>query len=77
MIVRRPAGATDRLIRPNNSFSEFPPEDIEQSIPARFSQQTERVPEAIAVSTPEESLTYSELDRLANRIAEHLYDQPF
>lgn len=74
MIVRRPAGATDRLISPNNPFSEFLPEDIEQSIPARFSQQAERAPQTIAVSAPGQSLTYSELDRLSNRIAQKILD---
>ena len=73
-MVGRPAGETDRLIRPSNSFSEFLLQDVEQSIPARFAQQVARAPEAIAVSAPGESLTYSELDWWSNRIAKKILD---
>ena len=68
------AGRSIRSIRPTNPFSEFRREDVEQSIPARFSQQVARAPDALAVSTPAGSLTYSELDRLSNRIAHRILE---
>ena len=43
--------------------------EIEQSLPCRFEQQVRRWPGKLAVKTRAESLTYAELDGLANRIA--------
>jgi len=48
----------------------FPREAIEQSIPARFEQQVARFPDRLAVQTSSESLTYRQLDDLANRMAQ-------
>ena len=70
---RQHVGAS-RVIRPSNPFSEFRREDVEQSIPARFSQRVALAPDAVAVSMPDGSLTYSELDRLANRIAHRILE---
>ena len=67
--IERQHVGTGRVIRPSNPFSEFRREDIEQSIPARFSQSVALAPDAVAVSMQDGSLTYSELDRLSNRIA--------
>lgn len=72
--IERQGVGYGRLIGPSNPFSEFRREDIEQSIPARFSQRVAVAPNAIAVSTQEGSLTYSELDRLSNRIAHKILE---
>src|ERR1035438_10575432 len=39
------------------------------SVQERFAQVVARTPDAIAVSSPAEALTYAELDERANRIA--------
>jgi amino acid adenylation domain-containing protein len=72
--IERQGVGYGRLIGPSNPFSEFRKEDIEQSIPARFSQRVALAPDAIAVSTERGSLTYSELDRLSNRIAHRILE---
>src|SRR5262245_19638566 len=58
-----------RCRHPSGRFEPFAIEDIEQSVPARFEQQVDRHADRIAVRTPAETLTYADLDRLANRIA--------
>lgn len=50
-------------------FARFPSEELEQSIPARFERQACLYPEQIAIADAESTLTYRELNRLANRIA--------
>ncbi len=67
--ISRPALLQRRIVGPSNPFAAFPREAIEQSIPARFEQQVRSCPDKIAVKTTRESLTYAELNRLANQIA--------
>ena len=62
-------------VRPCGEFVEFEADAIEQSIPHRFEQQVDRNPEAIAVQTSGDRLTYAELDAWANRIAHALLEQ--
>ncbi len=50
-------------------FVAFAKADIEQSIPARFEQQVAQHHDRLAVHTALHSLTYQQLDRLANRVA--------
>jgi amino acid adenylation domain-containing protein len=50
-------------------FTRFSPEDLEQSIPARFEQQARLFPERTAIEDFESALTYRNLNRRANRIA--------
>ncbi len=57
------------LVQPTNPFIEFPTEDIESSIPARIEAQVARYPEHIAVKTRNETVTYAQLNQLANQIA--------
>lgn len=47
----------------------FSRQEIEQSIPARFAAQVGRAPEAIAISAPDGTLSYRELEDHSNRIA--------
>src|SRR6266403_2236945 len=58
------------VIKRSKSFVEFRKEEIQQSIPARFAQQVRRFPHHIAVQTREAQITYDELDRFSNRIAQ-------
>ena len=62
VLAVEPTAATSRFIP-------FPREDVEQSIPARFERQVLLYPDRIAVADAESTLTYRELNRLANRIA--------
>jgi non-ribosomal peptide synthetase component F len=55
--------------RPTNPFVRFEQHDVEQSIPDRFEEQVRRCPGKPAVKTTCKSLTYAELNRLANQIA--------
>jgi amino acid adenylation domain-containing protein len=50
-------------------FVAFPREDVERSVPERFERQVLLYPNKTAVADSESSLTYGELNRLANRIA--------
>ncbi len=52
-----------------DSFTEFRREAIEQSLTAGFERQVLRNGDRPAVITPEETLTYDDLNRIANRIA--------
>ena len=53
----------------SGTFVEFPIEDIESSIPARFEKIVRIYPDRIAVKTRGEQLTYDELNKRANRLA--------
>src|SRR3990172_5471182 len=56
-------------IRPQNAFETFPLEAIEQSLAARFEQQARRYADRIAIKTRQRTLTYTELNQLANQVA--------
>lgn len=58
-----------------NSYVEFKKEEIEQSIPARFEQQSDRYPNRIAIKTKSHTLTYYELNQTANRVAHVILSQ--
>lgn len=53
-------------------FVEFKKEEIEQSIPDRFEKQANQYPDRIAVKTKDCTLTYAQLNQLANRVAHAL-----
>lgn len=58
-----------RQVSAPNAFVEFQRGEVEQSIPARFEQQARLYPKRVAVKSRRHTLTYSELDQQANRIA--------
>jgi amino acid adenylation domain-containing protein len=58
-----------RCFHPSNTFVAFRKEAIEQSIPDRFEEQVRRYPDRIAVKDRNEELTYTDLDRAANRLS--------
>ena len=55
----------------NNTDTPFP---SEQCVHALFEEQVEKAPNAIALALENESLTYGELNRRANRLAHYLRD---
>jgi amino acid adenylation domain-containing protein len=62
-------------VRPTNPFVEFTPEEMEQSILARFERQVACHAERPAVLEDGQALSYADLDRWANRIARALLDR--
>ena len=55
-------------VRPTNEFVPFEKEEINQSIPDRFERQVRKYPSHIAVKTRNDTLTYVDLNKTANRI---------
>src|SRR5919112_5921903 len=64
-----------RLFHPANDFIRFEKEETEQSIPQRFEQQVGRYPDRLAVRTRNHQLSYSALNKVANRVARALIVQ--
>lgn len=62
-------------VAPSNPYIKFRPEEIEQSIAARFEQQARRWPTNIAVKTATHELTYGALNRAANQLAHLLLQE--
>jgi len=65
----------DKCFHPSGTFFEFPIEDVETSISARFEKIVGMYPEWIAIRTKTRQLTYDALNRQANRIAHELLAQ--
>jgi len=63
-----------KCFHPRGTFVEFPEEDVETSIPARFEKIVRADPDRLAIKTPEDELTYDELNSAANRVAHKLID---
>ena len=61
-----------RCFHPLGTFVEFPIEDIETSIPARFEKIVRTYPDRVAVKTKTQQLTYDDLNKRANRLAHAL-----
>ena len=54
------------------AFDPLPPEAFGRSLVSRFEDQVARVPERLALASPRVRLSYAELDRAANRLANEL-----
>jgi amino acid adenylation domain-containing protein len=65
----------DKCFHPSGTFVEFPIEDVETSVCARFEKMVARHPNNWAIVTDSESLTYTELNEHANRAARGIVDQ--
>ena len=63
-----------KCFHPRGTFVEFPEEDVETSIPARFEKIVRAGPDRLAIKMPEDELTYDELNSAANRVAHKLID---
>src|SRR5687768_14608307 len=61
-----------KCFHPSGTFAEFPMEDVETSIPARFEKIVRMYPDRVAVKFGDQSVTYAELNAHANRIARML-----
>jgi amino acid adenylation domain-containing protein len=61
-----------RCVHPSGAVTEFPAAAVEQSITSRFAQQVTAYPERLAVKDGSRELTYVQLDRAANRVAQAL-----
>ena len=59
----------DRCFHPSQTFIEFKPEEVEQSVSDRFVEQVRLYPNRLAVKTTYEEITFSELNHNANRVA--------
>ncbi len=60
----------DGCFHPTGTFTEFKKEGVEQSIPNRFEEQVRRYPNRLAVKSERQELTYDQLNRAANRLAQ-------
>jgi len=58
-----------KCFHPSGTFVEFPMEDLDTSIPARFENIVRLYPQRVAVKTKTQALLYSELNQLANQLA--------
>jgi amino acid adenylation domain-containing protein len=58
-----------KCFHPGGAFVEFTKEEVEQSIPDRFEKIVRKYPDRIAVKTAKHTLTYSEINATANRVA--------
>jgi amino acid adenylation domain-containing protein len=61
-----------RCWHPSNTFVEFTPAVIEQSIVQRFEQQVHQYPQRLALKTRHHTFTYTAVNEAANRIAHAL-----
>lgn len=60
---------------PESPHTVFSKEDVEQSIPARFEEMAAQYPDRLAVQGASGSLTFRELNREANRMAQAILDR--
>lgn len=65
----------DKCFHPSGTFVEFPLDDVETSVCARFEKIAARLPTNPAIITDAESLTFAELNERANRVARGILDQ--
>ena len=64
-----------KCFHPSGTFVEFPIEDVETSIPARFEKIVRMYGDRLAAKVGKKSLTYDELNRHANRIARTILEK--
>ena len=61
-----------RRVRPNNPFTEFKQEEIEQSIAERFTRQAAMYPGRIAVKSKNHEWTYQDLELAVNSVTQSI-----
>lgn len=64
-----------KCFHPSGKFLEFRKEEVDQSIPHRFEEQVRKYPERLAVKTKDRALTYEQLNREVNRVANALLSE--
>jgi amino acid adenylation domain-containing protein len=65
-------GSRASLVRPTNPFIEFPRDEIEQSIAARFCTQVAQYPKRLAVKSKNHEWTYEHLNGVVDQIAQSI-----
>ncbi|MBU6344947.1 AMP-binding protein [Cylindrospermopsis raciborskii] len=65
----------NKLITAPAKFIPFDPRDINKSITSRFEQQVNKYPDAIAIKTTHETLTYHKFNQRANQLANAILSQ--
>lgn len=60
---------SNRYVTPPKDFVEFKKDGVEQSVVSRFEQQVKQYPDFIAVKEQTQTLTYTQLNQAANRLA--------
>ncbi len=68
-------GMRDKCFYSPGTFVEFPEEEIQTSIPARFEKMVRMYPDRLAVKDKDRSLTYGELNSAANEIAHAILEK--
>ena len=66
----------DKCFHPSGTFVEFPMEDVETSIPARFEKMVRMYPDRLAIKDGGRVATYTELNCVANGVARAVLAQP-
>jgi amino acid adenylation domain-containing protein len=61
-----------KRVEPSQPFVEFPLEEIEQSLTARFEKQAARHPDRVAIVHKGKTLSYNQLNRSANHLARQI-----
>jgi len=69
-LPREQQAIRDKCFHPSGTFVEFPIEDVETSISARFEKIVRMYPDRIAVKTRNRQFTYLELNSAANCVAQ-------
>ena len=58
-----------KCFHPSGKFDPFPTEDVDKSIQTRFEKIVDRYPDHVAIKAGNEEITYSALNKAANRLA--------
>jgi acyl-CoA synthetase (AMP-forming)/AMP-acid ligase II len=65
----------DKFFHTAGKFVEFPKEDVEKSVSERFETIVHRHPNHVAIKTHCRSITFADLNRVANRIAHGIIER--
>lgn len=74
-VSAQPTTALKKHANPSGTFVPFDSRHVEQSIPDRFEQVVGRHGERLAVKTRNQSMTYDDLNHLANQVAHLILEQ--
>src|SRR5262245_1967841 len=64
-----------KCFHPSGTFVEFPIEDVETSIPARFEKMARMYPNHLAFKIADQTASYAKINALANQFARDLVDK--
>jgi len=65
----------NKCIHPTGTFVEFRKEDLDQSVPERFEKMVGQFPDRLAVKVKDCALTYRELSKVANKVANSIIEK--